>query len=201
MIAIGYLAFALFALTVPAANWLIGNVGTYCVPQGPCVIPVGFGFDAPSGVLMVGAALVLRDIVHEKLGARWALTAVAIGAVLSAFFATPALLLASTVAFLLAELADFAIYSPLRKRHLTAAVLASGLAGAVIDSAVFLWLAFGSLAFIEGQILGKLWMSLAAALLLVAYRRCWLGHKWHNFEDGGRVCDRCGQPDCPHPYR
>jgi len=168
---IGYIAFALFALTVPAANWLIGNVGTYCIPQGPCVIPVGFGFDAPSGVLVVGAALVLRDIVHEKLGALWALAAILLGAVLSAFFAAPALLLASTAAFLLAELADFAVYAPLRKKNLTAAVLASGLAGAVIDSAVFLWLAFGSLAFIEGQIIGKLWMSLAAAIVLLATRR------------------------------
>jgi uncharacterized PurR-regulated membrane protein YhhQ (DUF165 family) len=168
---LGYLAFALFALTVPAANWLIGNVGTYCIPQGPCVIPVGFGFDAPSGVLMIGAALVLRDIVHEKLGAVWALAAIALGAVLSAFFASPALLLASTAAFLLAELADFAVYAPLRKRHLTAAVLASGAVGAVIDSAVFLWLAFGSLAFIEGQIIGKLWMSVAAVAVLMLSRR------------------------------
>lgn len=135
------------------------------------MIPVGFGFDAPSGVLMVGAALVLRDIVHEKLGVLWALAAILLGAILSAFFAAPALLLASTAAFLLAELADFAVYAPLRKKNLTAAVLASGLAGAVIDSAVFLWLAFGSLAFIEGQIIGKLWMSLAAAIVLFAIRR------------------------------
>jgi hypothetical protein len=25
----------LFALTIPAANWLIGHAGTYCVPDGP----------------------------------------------------------------------------------------------------------------------------------------------------------------------
>jgi hypothetical protein len=168
---IGYIAFVLFALTVPAANWLIGNVGTFCIPQGPCVIPVGFGLEAPSGVLVVGAALVLRDIVHERLGALWALAAVTVGAVLSAFFAAPALVVASTAAFLLAELADFAVYAPLRKRHLTLAVLASGVAGAAIDSAVFLWLAFGSLAFIEGQILGKVWMSLAATTVLIAVRR------------------------------
>jgi uncharacterized PurR-regulated membrane protein YhhQ (DUF165 family) len=168
---LGYLAFALFALTVPAANWLIGNAGTECIPNGPCLVPVGFGLMAPSGVLMVGAALVLRDIVHERLGPLWALGAILIGGVLSAFLAAPSLVLASTAAFLLAELADFAVYAPLRRRNLGAAVLASGLAGAVIDSAVFLWLAFGSLAFIEGQVVGKLWMSLAAALVLFALRR------------------------------
>ena len=160
---IGYIAFALFAATIPAANWLIGNVGTVCIPQGPCLIPVGFGLDAPSGVLMVGAALVLRDIVHERLGALWALAAIALGAVLSVFFASPALVIASVAAFALAELADFAVYAPLRKRHLTAAVLASGIVGSIIDSAVFLTLAFGSLAHIEGQIVGKLWMTLIAA--------------------------------------
>jgi len=168
---IGYLSFALFALTIPAANWLIGNVGTVCIPDGPCLIPVGFGLDAPSGVLMIGAALVLRDIVHERLGAMWALAAIAAGAVLSAFVAPPALVVASVAAFTLAEMADFAVYAPLRKRHLTAAVLASGLVGSIIDSAVFLTLAFGSLAHIEGQVLGKLWMTLAAAGILLLVRR------------------------------
>lgn len=167
---IGYLAFALFALTIPMANWLIGNVGTMCIPQGPCVIPVGFGLEAPSGVLMVGAALVLRDMVHERLGALWALAAIAVGSVLSAFLASPALVVASVAAFALAELADFAVYTPLRKRNLTAAILASGAVGAVIDSAVFLWLAFGSLAFIEGQIVGKLWMTIAAAAFIMMAR-------------------------------
>ena len=63
---LGYLAFALFALTVPAANWLIANVGT-CMPNGPCLIPVGFGLMAPSGVLMIGAALVLRELASGRL--------------------------------------------------------------------------------------------------------------------------------------
>ena len=43
------------------ANWLIGNVGVTCIPGGPCLIPVWPGIMSPSGVLMIGAALVLRD--------------------------------------------------------------------------------------------------------------------------------------------
>lgn len=168
---IGYLAFALFALTIPAANWLIGNVGTECIPNGPCLIPVGFGLMAPSGVLMVGAALVLRDIVHERLGALWAGYAILVGAVLSALLAPPALVVASAAAFLLAEAADLAVYAPLRQKQLVWAVVLSGLAGAAIDSAVFLWLAFGSLSLIEGQILGKVWMSLLAGAALIVMRR------------------------------
>lgn len=162
---------ALFAATVPAANWLIGNFGTECIPNGPCLIPVGFGFSAPSGVLMIGAAMVLRDMVHEAGGARAAFVAILIGGLFSWFFAPPALVAASVAAFVLAETADLAVYAPLRKRQLGLAVLASGIVGSIIDSAVFLWLAFGSMAFIEGQILGKMWMSLAVALVLFSRRR------------------------------
>jgi hypothetical protein len=157
---------AAFAATVPLANWMIGNIGTECIPDGPCLIPTGFGTAAPSGVLMVGAALVLRDMVQEAGGIRAALAAIAIGGALSWFIAPPALVVASVAAFLLAELADLAVYTPLRKRQLGLAVLASGLVGSIIDSAVFLALAFGSLQFIEGQILGKLWMSIAALPVL-----------------------------------
>jgi uncharacterized PurR-regulated membrane protein YhhQ (DUF165 family) len=152
-----------FAATIPTANWLIGHVGTECIPNGPCLLPVGFGLHAPSGVLVVGAALVLRDIVHEQGGARAAFLAIGLGAILSWFFAPPALVVASVAAFLLAELADMAVYAPLRAKRLVLAVVLSGLIGAAVDSAVFLWLAFGSLEFIQGQILGKLWMSLIAA--------------------------------------
>lgn len=192
-----YLALLAFALTIPAANWLIGNVGTVCVPNGPCLLPVGFGLTAPSGVLMIGVALVLRDIVHECFGTRITMTAIAAGALLSALFAPPALALASATAFLLSELADMAVYSPLRQRRLYLAVLLSGFAGAVIDSAVFLTLAFGSLDFIAGQVLGKFWMTLAALpFVWVLRNRCELGiHDWqHKYSYGyGDVedCSRC----------
>lgn len=165
------LLIAAFASTVPAANWLIGNVGTKCIPEGPCLIPVGFGYMAPSGVLMIGLALVLRDMVHEAGGVRAALAAIAIGGLLSWLVAPPALVIASVAAFLLAEFADLAVYTPLRKRRLGLAVLASGIVGSIVDSAVFLWLAFGSFAFIEGQIIGKAWMSVAALPLIWTLRR------------------------------
>lgn len=167
-----WLAFFGFLLTVPAANWLIGHVGTVCVPNGPCLVPVAPGLMAPSGVLMIGAALVLRDLVQQMLGVRWALAAIGLGVALSALLAPPALVAASAIAFGLAELADLLVYTPLRNRgrHI-AAVAASGLAGAVVDSAVFLWLAFGSLDFIAGQIVGKIWFTIAAAAILFAIRR------------------------------
>jgi hypothetical protein len=40
------------------------------------------------------------------------------------------------------------------------AIVASSVVGLVVDSAVFLHLAFGDLSFLPGQILGKFWMVL-----------------------------------------
>ena len=167
----GFLFLVLFCLTIPAANWMIGHVGTMCLAGGPCVLPVAPGLMAPSGVMMVGAALVLRDLVQRRLGAAFGLGAIAVGAALSAALAPAALVIASTVAFLFSEFADFAVYTPLARRRLILAVLASSVAGLVVDSLVFLWLAFGSLQFLEGQILGKLWMVLLATPLIVYLRR------------------------------
>ncbi|MES2712463.1 MAG: VUT family protein [Pseudomonadota bacterium] len=160
-----------FALCIPAANWLIGHVGTVCVPNGPCLIPVAPGITAPSGVLMIGAALVLRDLVQRRLGLRYTFAAILAGTALSAAVAPPALVVASAAAFLISETADLAIYTPLQKRGLVAAVVASSFVGLVVDSVVFLTLAFGSLTYLWGQVIGKSWMVLAALPLIVLLRK------------------------------
>ncbi len=160
--------FLAFIACIPIANWMIGNVGTVCVPQGPCLVPVwpwgpgGHPLMAPSGVLMIGLALVLRDLVQRRLGRSVAITAIVAGAALSGAVAPPQLIVASAAAFLLSELADFAVYTPLQSRGLMLAVLASSVVGLVVDSVLFLWLAFGSLDYVAGQILGKLWVVLLA---------------------------------------
>ena len=128
----GLFALALFALTIPVANWLIGNVGTTCVPNGPCLVPVWPGIEAPSGVVMIGLALVLRDIVQRRLGPLAGLGAIAIGALISAFVAPPAIVVASVAAFLLSELADFAVYTPLQRRRFVTAVVASSIVARTI---------------------------------------------------------------------
>jgi len=161
----------LFCLTIPAANWMIGHVGTVCVPNGPCLLPVAPGVMAPSGVLMIGAALVLRDLVQRRLGVEFGIGAIIAGAAISAGLAPPSLVLASAAAFLLSELTDFLVYTPLARRRLVLAVFASSLLGLVVDSIVFLWLAFGSLDFLFGQIIGKLWMVLLATPFVAYLRR------------------------------
>src|SRR5689334_23816472 len=167
----GYIFLVLFCLTIPAANWLIGHVGTVCVPNGPCLVPVAPGIMAPSGVLMIGLALVLRDLVQRRLGVEFGIGAIVVGALISAGLAPPSLVLASAAAFLLSEFAVFAVYTPLAQRRLVAAVVASSIAGLVVDSIVFLWLAFGSMEFLVGQIVGKLWMVLLAIPFVAFLRR------------------------------
>lgn len=166
-----WLAFAAFGLTIPAANWLIGNVGTVCIPDGPCLIPVGFGLMAPSGVLMIGLALVLRDWLHELAGWRWSAVAVLLGGALSLLVSPAEIALASAVAFTVAEMADLGVYAPLRRRGLALAVMASGVVGAFVDSALFVYLSFGSLELSVGTALAKIYASAAVALLLTMRRR------------------------------
>jgi len=167
----GFSFLAAFGLCIPAANWLIGNAGTVCVPHGPCLIPVAPGLMAPSGVLMVGLALVLRDLVQRRLGVAWAMGAILAGAALSALLAPAALVVASGTAFLLSELADLAVFTPLQRRQFVVAVVASSLVGLVVDSAVFLYLAFGSLEYLAGQVVGKAWMVLLSAPFIAWLRR------------------------------
>lgn len=159
------IAVASYALTIPAANWMIGHIG-YC-NGGPCVIPVGFGLVAPSGVLMIGAALALRDLVHEIGGLLYAVFAIVIGASISALIAPPELAAASLAAFLISEVLDLIVYTPIRGHNRPLAILASGLVGSIADSAAFLLIAFGSLDFLSGQVVGKFEVTAFAAT--VAY--------------------------------
>src|SRR5688572_26914056 len=112
----GIIFLVLFCLTIPAANWMIGHVGTICVPNSACLIPVAPGLMAPSGVVMIGAALVLRDLVQRRLGIVYGFAAIIAGTAISALVAPPALVIASATAFLISETADFAVYTPLAKR-------------------------------------------------------------------------------------
>lgn len=164
----------LFILTVPASNWVIVNVGFVCEPNGPCLIPVAPGLMAPSSVVVAGMALVLRNAVQAFIGASFSLEAVTIGTLLSALFAEPALVIASATAFCFSELADFAVYTPMRKRFPAFLVVMAGLVGSFVDSAIFLSLAFGSIDFIVGQVLGKFWMSLLAGVIIRYFRSHWV---------------------------
>lgn len=152
---VGYIA------TIFAANWALATFG---------FVSVGFGLLAPAGVYFAGLAFTLRDGVQHFIGKRWVLLAVGAGAILSALV-SPQLALASGVAFTCSELADFAVYTPLAHKRWLLAVVASNIVGFIADSALFLFLAFGSLDFLAGQIVGKAWMTALAVVVLLALRR------------------------------
>lgn len=160
-IATAYLA------SILAANYAIAHIGQ-AHAFGPHTLPVWPGLDAPSGVYVVGVTLVLRDVVQRQLGKLPTFALILAGAGLTALF-SPSLAFASAAAFLIAETVDFGVFSLTEKRGgFIPAVAASNAVSLVVDSIVFLWLAFGSLAFVEGQIVGKLWATLAGVAILAA---------------------------------
>jgi uncharacterized PurR-regulated membrane protein YhhQ (DUF165 family) len=147
--------------SIIAANYLTTRFG---------FVPVGFGLTATAGTLAAGFALALRDAVQDAHGRRAVAIVIILGAGLSLAVAPPDLALASAVAFLVAELVDFGVYTPIRRRaqlgdrRWAAAVVASNTLGAVVDTAVFIGIAFGAAAIAPamlGQLVGKAWATLS----------------------------------------
>lgn len=170
MKALGIVSAILFIGTVWLANWLVTNKG---------VVSVGFGLMAPAGVYAAGIAFTLRDIVHRTLGRAVVIACILAGAVLSVLIEADSTIpgghvsiaVASATAFLLSEFADLSVYEPISRRSFTGAVVVSNTVGVVIDSFIFLTLAFGSLEFFKGQVVGKMWMTLLAVPIVLALRR------------------------------
>jgi uncharacterized PurR-regulated membrane protein YhhQ (DUF165 family) len=158
------LLWILFVATVLGANWAMSRFD---------IVPIGFGIHAPAGVYFAGIAFTLRDLLHNQPGSSrpWIISAIIVGALLSAVVAdAQRLALASATAFFLSEITDWAVYSPLRRKGWIMAVAASNGMGLLVDSIIFLSLAYGSLAFLEGQILGKAYMTLLAIGILAIIR-------------------------------
>lgn len=163
-----------YLFTIVAANWLIGEFG---------VVPVGLGLMAPAGVYAAGFAFGFRDLTQNALGQRWCVAIIFLGAALSFVLGDGRIALASGVAFLLSEMADYAVYTPLRERHQYWAIFASNIVGAAFDSAIFLAIAFGSLAFWPGQFVGKFWITLVFVALFAGGRRAIEGQPRPNNQD------------------
>lgn len=163
-----------YVSSIALANFMITHVGTVCRgPEGPCLVPVGLGLMATSGTLMIGLSFTLRDLTQDALGRWWTLGGIAIGALLSVITSSPQVALASGLTLLVSETADFAVYTPLRKRYWLGAVVASNVVGLTVDTILFLTLAFGigSLGLMWGQMVGKIEMTLLAVVILWMWRR------------------------------
>lgn len=166
-----------YVLAVFAANWTTSRYGMVTV------LP---GLATTAGTYAAGIALLARDAVQDTAGRWGVLAAIAAGGALTAV-TSPTLAVASTTAFLVAECADWGVYTPLRRRGWARAALASNAVGGVLDTLVFLWLASHTITALHvhavpyihltgqtvgGQFAGKLlWATLAPVALITAARR------------------------------
>lgn len=152
-----------FLATILAANYVTTKHG---------LIPVGFGLMATAGTYFAGLAFVLRDAVQDTWGRWWTLVVIAGGGALSFAVAAPFIALASGAAFLLSELSDLLVYTPLRNRGYIRAAVASNIVGSFVDTIVFLTIAgFGLREALAGQIVGKLTVTLAVVVAVALGRR------------------------------
>jgi|JI10StandDraft_1071094.scaffolds.fasta_scaffold619639_2 hypothetical protein len=150
-----------FLATIVLANWSLSKFGLVPLPI--------VGLMVPAGVYFAGLSFGLRDACQEVGGRLWTIGLIVVGAALSALI-DPTFALASGCAFLLSELVDFAIYTPLRERQFALGVALSNLAGSIVDSVLFLWLAFGVAAVtvegVAGMVIGKAVMILPALVIV-----------------------------------
>lgn len=163
-------SFLAYLSMIPLANWLIANWGFVCVASGPCLIPVGFGLMAPSGLIAVGFAFFFRDTLQLVAGKTLVYIAIATGCAIS-FLINPVFAIASSVAFLVSESLDFFVFSRLRNKGVATSILASGFVGSVADSVIFNQIAFASQQFTFAQIIGKWEVTLVCVGIYILVQR------------------------------
>jgi uncharacterized PurR-regulated membrane protein YhhQ (DUF165 family) len=152
-----YLASLLFVGLVVAANWLTSRYG----------MVLGF---VTAGTFAAGLVLLVRDWLQEAGGRWWVVACIALGGLVSFWMSTPQLALASAAAFLASETADFAVYTPLRRRTLAGSMALSNTVGAAVDSLLFLTLAGFPLAQWWSQSLVKVAVTLPFIVAVVVVR-------------------------------
>jgi uncharacterized PurR-regulated membrane protein YhhQ (DUF165 family) len=160
-----------YVALVVLANWLASKY----------LITVPFThYLAPAGVLCIGAVLVLRDWLWQLRGFWSSVALIFIAGLLSlaagfifGYGSLVRVALASLIAFVVSEgIFESLVFAPLRKRHLTLGVAASASVGNLIDSLVFLVIAFPAIwtSLYAGNVVGKFEM-IAVGVALTAVRR------------------------------
>lgn len=154
----GIIMAALYIVSIVASAWLIEQFG---------ILPVGFGMSAPAGAYVIGLTLVFRDLTQDQLGPRNTFILMVAGTALSALV-SPAVALASALAFLAAQTVDMLIYTPIRARgFLVTAILVSSAFSILVDSVVFVTVALGfSWEYTIGQSFAKAVSTILVAFLL-----------------------------------
>lgn len=156
---------ALYLAAIVAANLAVARFG----PSASVLIAFVF----------VAFDFVTRDALHDLWRGRrlWPrmLALIAAGGAISYLVNRDAgqIAVASTVAFVLASLADAAVYAAVNSRPFLARSSASNVAGAAVDSLVFPTLAFGALlpVIVLGQFMAKVLGGIVWGVILLRLHR------------------------------
>jgi hypothetical protein len=156
--------------SVVLANWLTTRYG---------LVTVFPGLVTTAGTVAIGGVIMTRDFLQDALGRAAVFAAIVIGAGISYGVSSHVIAVASGVTFLIAESAEFAVYTPLRRRYgwgtrrWSAVVAGANGTGAVFDTFLFLWLAQFPLTFsvVAGQLVGKAYVTAAVVVLGLIIRR------------------------------
>jgi uncharacterized PurR-regulated membrane protein YhhQ (DUF165 family) len=156
--------------------WLLAYIGSIvlaniCTTQFG-LVPIGFGLMVTAGTFAAGFALIARDAVQVSAGKIVVLLAIIAGAAISAITSNPTIALASGIAFLVSELIDFAVFTPLKEKSLARAVVISSVVSAPVDTVLFLYLAGFGITWqaVLGQFIIKTALALIAAIIITAKR-------------------------------
>lgn len=124
----------LYLFCIPFVNWGFDKIQTVPLPTGGDWHPL---------TVVTGLTLVVRDFAQREVG-HYIFVFLGIGLVLSYLTSDPAVAFASTCAFLISELIDWALFTFL-KIPLSRRVFISTAISAPIDAAVFLAIASQSI--------------------------------------------------------
>lgn len=117
----------LYILLIPLVNWAFSWTPLVALPDGGMWSPFS---------MVVGLILVVRDFAQREVG-HYIFVPLLIGVAISFAMAPPQIALASAAAFFVSEAVDWAMFT-FTKKPLSTRVLLSSLAGAPVDSIIYL---------------------------------------------------------------
>ena len=120
---------ALYVVSIVLVNWMFTAIAPWPTPLG----------DLYLANIVVGFVFVLRDYAQREIG-HSVLAATAVGGVLTWFMVDPVIAVASITAFVLSAMADWGVYSFMR-RPLSQRILISSLIAVPLDTLAFQYLA------------------------------------------------------------
>lgn len=156
-------------LALPTFAMAVVVVASNILVQYPFV-PFGLADYLTWGAFTYPVAFLVTDLTNRRYGPTMARKLVAAGfviaVILSIYFATPRIALASGTAFLIGQLLDISVFNRLRHQSWWRAPLIGSVIGSAIDTAIFFSLAFagdpdmaGPVALFGADV--ALWQSLA----------------------------------------